>query len=367
LIVDVILLLFVVSIYYHWYNLYSINHVFYAVGYMTNYDNWKHSPSLLATYRTFIVLWIVFGLGYLAMILSFITRAMRSSRIRRLEQRVAKRFKSTHARLWHGASRDLRYLRRVLNELYMLKFKVRLQQRGFGSVYPRRSTATSSFSVHPLSSAAASRNASLRRPPLVRFSSYHSDKHSSLVPANVDTNSSQMLPPDFDNDFVLIDEDLWYLQPVYRARPSLAPPPMKGRSLSLPTLLPGAIPDVPDVAIRRSMSESCLDMIDRGATFAAAPHRVDTTELLATVVDALVASAAASEVDMMEEAEELGYHGFTDGEILASEEAPPQRSRTSSIRSLANSLRSRTRSRTGSIASHAGDGELNHRVPRSRG
>ncbi|KAF4532849.1 hypothetical protein B566_EDAN001452 [Ephemera danica] len=261
------------SVYYAFITLSTIGFGDYVAGYMTTYDTWKQAPSLLAVYRTFIVLWIVFGLGYLAMILSFITRAMRSSRIRRLEQRVAKRFKSTHARLWHGASRDLRYLRRVLNELYMLKFK-----------------------------------------------------------------------------------------PVYRARPSLAPVPLRGRSLSLPVLLPSAVHEAPEGLTKRSMSEACLDMIDRSATFAAAPRRVDTSELLATVVDALVASAAASEADMEEEEEDLGYHGFADAEILATEEQHPPRSRASSI---APSLRSRLRSRAGSIASHLGGGD--HRAPRSRG
>ncbi|XP_059479876.1 open rectifier potassium channel protein 1 isoform X2 [Neocloeon triangulifer] len=213
------------AVYYAFITLSTIGFGDYVAGFMTNQEDWRHKEGLLGAYRAFIVLWIMFGLGYLAMILSFITRAMRSSRLRRLEQRLARRIKS--ARLWNTG--EIGYLRRVLNELYLLKFK-----------------------------------------------------------------------------------------PVYRERRSLAAvPAQRGRSCSL--TLEGLQPQRPPP---RSLSESCLDLIDRDATFAATPRKVDASELLATV-----AAAAAA----VEEQEAGAHHGLPDEDILADERPPSASSRRPSL------------------------------------
>lgn len=73
-------------------------------------------------YKVFLVFWIMFGLGYLFMILSFISRAMRS---KTLEHLFLERLKQTHSKIWHQFTKDVVYIRRVLNESYLLKFKVR--------------------------------------------------------------------------------------------------------------------------------------------------------------------------------------------------------------------------------------------------
>lgn len=46
-------------------------------------------------YKTGVVLWIIFGLGYLAMILNYISRAMRCKQIRRMENRLSTSFHNT--------------------------------------------------------------------------------------------------------------------------------------------------------------------------------------------------------------------------------------------------------------------------------
>ncbi|XP_063238441.1 open rectifier potassium channel protein 1-like [Bacillus rossius redtenbacheri] len=77
-------------------------------------------------YKACLIVWVVFGLGYIVMILGFLTRAMRSKRLARLEHKLAANLRHTHSRLWGGVTRDVAYVRRVLNELYLLKMKVRL-------------------------------------------------------------------------------------------------------------------------------------------------------------------------------------------------------------------------------------------------
>jgi hypothetical protein len=297
-------------------------------------------------YRTFIVLWILFGLGYLAMILSFITRALRSSRIRRLEHRMANKLKN--AKLWQGATKDMQYLRRVLNELYMLKFKVRLQnqnQARLNRLYRAANAAANAKN-------ASSKPYYYREPVVDNIISDSSLEHLEML---------HSLHNIGDREYTDV---LWHVQPVYRAtRQSLVPTSTRERSNSLPGRLPSQLAeDEVDMtrrrfdsegpgmtgstlALPRTASESCLDMIDRGATFAAAPRRVDTSELLATVVDALTSSVTSAAASDDEEHEEV-YHGFTDAEILASEGQGSLRSRASS---LAHSLRSAARSRTGSV------------------
>lgn len=263
-----------------------------CTGFMSKEKEWKHLSGLLGAYRAFIVLWIVFGLGYLAMILSFITRAMRSSRLRRLEQKLARRIKST--RLWQAG--EIGYLRRVLNELYLLKFKV--QNGGHKAVsrsaaLSRKGGSLKASSLRlkpPAYSFASSRRASSLQ---LSLSSYNSSCRCSRLASSRTYAPS---PP----------------QPVYRARRSLAAAPggaYRGRSRSL------ALPEPPCRPPPRSLSEACLDLIDRDATFAAAPRRVDAADLLATV-----AAAAAS----VEERDAGAHHGLPDEDILA-DEAPPSR------------------------------------------
>lgn len=51
-------------------------------------------------------------------------RGMRSKRIARLEHQLSENIKTTQHRIWNGVTKDVGYLRRILNELYLIKFKV---------------------------------------------------------------------------------------------------------------------------------------------------------------------------------------------------------------------------------------------------
>ncbi|KAJ6635031.1 Open rectifier potassium channel protein 1 [Pseudolycoriella hygida] len=74
-------------------------------------------------YQAFVIIWLVFGLSYLLMLIGFIARGMRSKRITRLEHQLSENIKITQNRIWSGVTKDVSYLRRILNEIYMLKFK----------------------------------------------------------------------------------------------------------------------------------------------------------------------------------------------------------------------------------------------------
>ncbi|CAL1300981.1 unnamed protein product [Larinioides sclopetarius] len=50
-------------------------------------------------YKTFVVLWIIFGLGYLAMILNYISRMMRCKQIRRVERKLSSSIYQTQQRM----------------------------------------------------------------------------------------------------------------------------------------------------------------------------------------------------------------------------------------------------------------------------
>lgn len=76
-------------------------------------------------YEIFIIVWVIFGLGYLLMITGFIARGMRSKKMIRLEHQLAINLKQTQSKIWTGVTKDVGYLRRILNEINLLKYKVR--------------------------------------------------------------------------------------------------------------------------------------------------------------------------------------------------------------------------------------------------
>jgi hypothetical protein len=70
-------------------------------------------------YKAFIIIWITFGLGYLIMILGFISKGMTSKKVRVVIERRLNTIRSTKDKL----SKDITYMRRVVNELYLMKIK----------------------------------------------------------------------------------------------------------------------------------------------------------------------------------------------------------------------------------------------------
>lgn len=52
-------------------------------------------------------------------------RGLRSKRIKQIEHNLAINIKETQKRIWNGVTKDVGYIRKILNEVYFLKFKVR--------------------------------------------------------------------------------------------------------------------------------------------------------------------------------------------------------------------------------------------------
>ncbi|XP_037032473.1 open rectifier potassium channel protein 1-like isoform X1 [Bradysia coprophila] len=73
-------------------------------------------------YQIFIVLWDVIGTGYFIMIIGFIAKGLQSKRIARLEHQLSMNIKETQNRIWSGVTKDLSFLRSILNEVNLMKF-----------------------------------------------------------------------------------------------------------------------------------------------------------------------------------------------------------------------------------------------------
>ncbi|XP_064538951.1 open rectifier potassium channel protein 1 isoform X1 [Drosophila montana] len=88
-------------------------------------------------YQIFVIVWFIFSLGYLVMIMTFITRGLQSRKLAHLEQQLSSNLKATQNRIWTGVTKDVGYLRRLLNELYILKVKPVYTDTEFGYTLPR--------------------------------------------------------------------------------------------------------------------------------------------------------------------------------------------------------------------------------------
>ncbi|CAG0913027.1 unnamed protein product [Notodromas monacha] len=74
-------------------------------------------------YNAFVIAWIMFGLGYLIMILSFIGRAYQSKRLISFEKKFRQGLKSTTQKISQGVTREAKDFRRLINTIQMLKVK----------------------------------------------------------------------------------------------------------------------------------------------------------------------------------------------------------------------------------------------------
>ncbi|XP_024224444.1 uncharacterized protein LOC100747371 isoform X4 [Bombus impatiens] len=86
-------------------------------------DNSKGSGFFFMLYKTFLICWISFGLGYTVMIMTFIARGMRSKKITRIEHKLAINLKHTQSKIWNEFNKEINYLRRVFNELQLSKVR----------------------------------------------------------------------------------------------------------------------------------------------------------------------------------------------------------------------------------------------------
>ncbi|XP_018797056.1 PREDICTED: open rectifier potassium channel protein 1 isoform X2 [Bactrocera latifrons] len=86
-------------------------------------DQPREFGAWFVVYEIFVIMWFIFALGYLVMIMGFITRGLQSKKLRRLEQQLSTNIKTTQNRIWSGVTKDVGHLRRILNELYILRVK----------------------------------------------------------------------------------------------------------------------------------------------------------------------------------------------------------------------------------------------------
>ncbi|KAK2587466.1 hypothetical protein KPH14_003171 [Odynerus spinipes] len=91
--------------------------------YVAGQDNTKGSGFLFVMYKSFLICWISFGLGYIVMIMTFIAQGMRSKKIIRIEHKLAMNLKHTQSKIWNEFNKEINYLRRVFNELQLSKVK----------------------------------------------------------------------------------------------------------------------------------------------------------------------------------------------------------------------------------------------------
>ncbi|XP_038212533.1 open rectifier potassium channel protein 1 [Zerene cesonia] len=110
---------FVAGVYYAFVTLTTIGFGDLVAGTVNN--GFKYGYFL--TYQIFLIIWITFGLGYIVMLLGFITSGMRSERVHRLEQKFACQLKTTQSKILQGFTRDIAIIRKIINEANLIKLK----------------------------------------------------------------------------------------------------------------------------------------------------------------------------------------------------------------------------------------------------
>ncbi|PZC77791.1 hypothetical protein B5X24_HaOG202981 [Helicoverpa armigera] len=110
---------YVAAIYYAFVTLTTIGFGDLVAGTVNNGFKYGY----FCTYQIFLIIWITFGLGYIVMLLGFITSGMRSERIHRIEQKFACQFKNTQNKILQGFTKDLSALRKIINEANLIKIK----------------------------------------------------------------------------------------------------------------------------------------------------------------------------------------------------------------------------------------------------
>ncbi|XP_023954175.1 uncharacterized protein LOC112057847 isoform X1 [Bicyclus anynana] len=136
-------------------------------------------------YQIFLIIWITFGLGYIVMLLGFITSGMRSERVHRLEQKFACQLKSTQSKILQGFTRDIAIIRKIVNEANLLKVKpVYVKATPF--LYRSSSCPNFTFDIEP-------------RDPVVKRKRANSE--------NIYLSAKDMLRIQSDTDLLGIDKE----------------------------------------------------------------------------------------------------------------------------------------------------------------
>lgn len=216
-------------------------------------------------YKAFIIIWITFGLGYLIMILGFIAKGMKSKKVRGVLEKRLHGIRNTKEKL----SKDIDYMRRVVNELYLMKLKPVYDVQG--------NEITAESSRLPASGTAHLAHVRSRRPSCVHF-----ERKSSSLPRL----------PVYSTELAQVHSD-------------------EQNSLSSGHL-------------RRNLSESDLSRIDKEETFASFRDLVSPDELLETVVNALSGNVMQNVINAVDQLNK--YEQQVEDEKNFGTEASPEES-----------------------------------------
>jgi hypothetical protein len=198
-------------------------------------------------YKAFIIIWITFGLGYLIMILGFISKGMTHKSVRVVIEKRLNTIRFTKEKL----SRDIDYMRRVVNELYLMKVKPVYDTDEEAENFKEKAKRTQSQ-------------------PCIKF------------------------------------------ERRYSSVPQLAPSGSESKETNSVHFTIGE-PEIPKVT--RRCSDSDLDHIDRDKTFESAiRHQVTVDELLVTVVKALSGNVMNEVMDAVEELNVYEHQVMSEGE-----------------------------------------------------
>lgn len=81
----------------------------------------EHDHVLLWLYKIVMVIWIIFGLGYIVMIITFVQQALKSKKVHNLERKLASLLKRHASRLSTNVNRDLKRIRTMVNTLAVMQ------------------------------------------------------------------------------------------------------------------------------------------------------------------------------------------------------------------------------------------------------
>ncbi|XP_039233354.1 open rectifier potassium channel protein 1 isoform X3 [Drosophila yakuba] len=250
-----------ISLYYSYVTTTTIGFGDYVPTFGSNQP--KEFGGWFVVYQIFVIVWFIFSLGYLVMIMTFITRGLQSKKLAYLEQQLSSNLKATQNRIWSGVTKDVGYLRRMLNELYILKVK-----------FCRKGN---------------------RKKPKNKAKTEQKEKSCRYIAYTLPRSNSC---PDLS---------------MYRVEP--APIPSRKRAFSVCADMVAA---QKEAGMVHANSDTELSKLDREKTFETAEAYRQTTDLLAKVVSAL-ATVKPPPAEQEDAALYGGYHGFSDSQILASE------------------------------------------------
>ncbi|XP_055380306.1 open rectifier potassium channel protein 1 [Condylostylus longicornis] len=108
---------FTLSLYYSYVTTTTIGFGDYVPTFQPHQE--RYFGGLFVAYQIFIIVWFIFSLGYILMIIGYVTKFFRSKKLRELERQLKSNIKNTQSRIWHGVVKDVGYLRKIINEVYL--------------------------------------------------------------------------------------------------------------------------------------------------------------------------------------------------------------------------------------------------------